>query len=287
MMGAEGRWVMAWVLGILFGVIATVQAEAQIAGRSSADAARALSQQVWALQTLHDLDLNAQQLDALRTAAPKLDDDPVARAPGRVSAKYLATLQALRQALLGNKDDDDKDGIDSLRDDLESIQEDEQIDLDDHVRIADAARSAVPGVMKVIQPSQIAGYLAIYQDEVPDPVQSLVKAADDSRGLDEGKYGSLVAETVKEAGIMVAGLDADKAAAVADRVKQWLADNRALGDAEYKAARPQLEQSAKAVLGDLDSFEVLRHWIERDVAELLSNPQLAAVIDERMKHLGK
>ena len=266
------------------------QAQSQIHDRP--DPATVLSQQVWALQTLHDLDLDVAQLGLLRAAVAKPEEDPAPRAvdklTGNVPAKYLATLEALRQALLHDKDTGDaNDQIDELRDELESIREDESVELDDHVQITDGARARVPEVMKSLQPSQLAGYLAAYQDEVPDPVQSLLHAADESRGMDDGKFNALAETTARDIGILLAGLDKEKAAPVAQRVHLWLEQSHLLSNADFKASQAELEKAAKAVIGEVDSFDVLRHWIERDVAELLSNPQLGPMIDERIKHADK
>lgn len=245
------------------------------------------------MQTLHDLDLDAAQFELLRAAMPKLEDDPAPRAidkpsvRSRVSAKYLATLESLRQALLHDNGPDAKEQIDELRDELESIREDEAVELDDRVSIVDAARVKTAEVMKFVRPGQVVQYLTAYQDEIPDPVTALVDAADESRGADDGKFNALAERTARDIGFLVIGLDTAKAAPVEDRVRQWLSQNRALSDAEFKLARPELEKAAKAAIGDFDSFDILRHWIERDVAELLSNPQTTAMIDERIKHAGK
>lgn len=280
--------ISALLAGIaLFGVAAAITS-AQSQSRSGPDPAIALSQQVWALQTLHDLDLDPPQLESLRAAIPKLADDPTPHTRNRVPARYLAALEALRQALIHDKDNADaSDQIDELRDDLESIREDEQVDLDDHVRIVDAARAAVPDMMKSLRPSQLSGYLVAYQDETPDPVQSLARAADESRGLDDVKFNALSERTARDVAILLAGLDAEKAAPVAERVRQWLSQTRALSNNDFKAGQADREKSAKTALGEFDSFDVLRHWIERDVAELLSNPQLSAVIEERTRQAGK
>jgi hypothetical protein len=271
--------------------------QARISAQTGArETALVLSQQVWALQALHDLDLDGAQLELLRAAIPRVEDVPEPRpvdpprssARSKVPARYLATLESLRQALIHDKENGEaQDQIDELRDELESIREDEQVELDDRVQIADGARAKVPEVMKSLRPSQVAGYLAAYQDDVPDPVLTLVHAADDSRGVDNGKYLALAERTARDMSILLAGLDKDKAAPVAERVRQWLAQSRGQNDADFKAGRAELEKSARGVIGDVDSFDILRHWVERDAAELLSNPQLGAMIDERIKHPGK
>jgi hypothetical protein len=54
-------------------------------------------------------------------------------------------------------------------------------------------------------------------------------------------------------------------------------------DGEYKKKKAQLERDAKEIVGDIEGFTILRHWIERDVAELLSNPLLHKAIEARLK----
>jgi hypothetical protein len=58
---------------------------------------------------------------------------------------------------------------------------------------------------------------------------------------------------------------------------------RALTEEEFKAQRPELEKMARAIVGDLSPLDVLRHALVQDLAELLSNPRLAAAIDARLK----
>ena len=58
---------------------------------------------------------------------------------------------------------------------------------------------------------------------------------------------------------------------------------RALKDDEFKKERPELEKTARQIVGEVGPLDVLRHAVERSLADLLSNPRLAAAIDARLK----
>lgn len=263
-------------------------AQALAPTQTTADPAVVLSRQVWALQTIHDLDLDASQLEQLKAIVPNVEEEATPRIRSKAPAKYIAALEALRDALLKDKDSGEtKEQIDELRDDLESMREDQQIEVDDRVKIADPARAKTPEAMKLLRPSQTAGYIAAYQDEVPDPVQVLQQAAEDARGADDGKFNELASKTSRDLSILIAGLDEQKQKPLAERINHWLEQARTPAPADAKTAKAEQEQSARAVLGDFDSFDVLRHWLERDVAEMLSNPQTRQMIDERLKVLKK
>jgi len=57
-------------------------------------------------------------------------------------------------------------------------------------------------------------------------------------------------------------------------VTAWFKAGRALKEDEYAARAATFEETAKEVVGDLLPTTVLDHWVEIEVATLLSNPQL-------------
>src|SRR5438477_6769474 len=102
----------------------------------------ALGLEVSALQTLQDLDLEADQLKALKglakgAAAPK----PATKAV-KASEAFAKTLKDLRAALI--KGDDDK--ISELQAKLDDLREKENIDLGDRLPLTDSARKRAPQV---------------------------------------------------------------------------------------------------------------------------------------------
>ena len=60
---------------------------------------------------------------------------------------------------------------------------------------------------------------------------------------------------------------------MAGRVGDWIKANRKTAD-DWRQIERRLEESAKKVVEDISPIDVLNHWLEREMAELLSNPQL-------------
>ncbi len=52
-------------------------------------------------------------------------------------------------------------------------------------------------------------------------------------------------------------------------------------NAEFKAQRDDLDKEARKVVGDVGPTDVIRHYMERALAELLSNPRLGAAVEAR------
>jgi hypothetical protein len=266
----------AWVGGAEKG------AKAKPAASTSNESVVELSMEVWALQALHDFDFTPDQLRALRAMSENAASPIGQRDDAKVADKYVTKLTALRDALAGGKDDDE---IDGLRDEVDAMQDDDDnaADIDDSVTISDTARTKAPLALKLFSSSQIASYIAAYEDEAPDPVQSLMDAADDIRGTDDEDARDVVADAADEVGPLVAGLDAARQKPVQEKVRSFLERARKMKEGDFKSKRAELEKSAKDVVGDVDGVTILRHWMERDMAELMSNPRLAKAIDARLK----
>lgn len=241
-----------------------------------------LSVEVWALQALRDFDLSPDQLKALRAMSDHAASPLGQRDDPKVADKYVTKLTALRDALAKGTDDDE---IDSLRDEVDAMQDDDDAaaDVDDSVTISDPARAKAPLALKLLSSSQVASYIAAYEDEAPDPVQSLMDAADDIRGTDDEDAKDVADDAADEVGPLVAGLDVSRQKPVQEKVRAFLERARKMKEADFKAKRSELEKSAKDVVGDVDGLMILRHWMERDMAELLSNPQLPKAIDARLR----
>ena len=56
-----------------------------------------------------------------------------------------------------------------------------------------------------------------------------------------------------------------------------------LDDKAFETGRDDLEKSARELATKVGPTDVVRHYLERTVAEVLSNPRLAASIEMRLK----
>ena len=108
----------------------------------------------------------------------------------------------------------------------------------------------------------------MHADEVGDPVERMVSAI----GEDDADAATEVAQ-------LIAGNDAEKSKAVADKVGDWIKAHANLDEADVAKDRVALEASAAKVVGDVPSVDVLGHWLDREMATLLSNPELPAACD--------
>jgi hypothetical protein len=236
-----------------------------------------LSMEVAALETMRLFNFTPRQLEQIRKVAKETSDEAGARQAAVASDSFRLTLAKLHGALA--KADDKQ--IDKLQDQLDELREKEQPDLDDGVEITDAAREHAPALVRSLNAGQIAGYLAGYSDAIPDPREMLLEALVKARGLDDKAWKQFRDEVPGNIASLVAGLDVEKAAQLTDAIVQLLIQARGMKDDEFKKERPDLEKTAQATLGNIGPFEVLQHVVEQGMAELLSNPRLAAALAAR------
>jgi hypothetical protein len=272
----------SWLAGIVVGIASVcllTQAGSGASGSPTTDVI-ALSQQVRAMQRLHDLDPSAEQLQAIKALASQTIAPAGVPEATKVSPKYLQALIAMKAAL--SKADND-DEITDAKDALDEIEDDEDVDLDDLVDITAAARANATAILLKFSAAQIADYLGTLGDDAPDLDETVSDALDDVRDASRGEVDEVINDDTEEAGILVAGLDLEKSAELRKQFSEILASSRKLSNSGYAKQRPELEESLKKLIAGTDSFVLLRHSMERDLANLLSNPQLLNAIDAMPK----
>lgn len=240
-----------------------------------------LELEVDALYVLYQFQFTPEQMQALRKLARETAEELGARQAPKASADYRKALVTLRDALVKA---DDADQISKLQDKLDELAAAEEPELDTGFEVSDAARQRAPALLRSLSARQVAAYVSVYGDALPDPAELLRDALGEVRGLEGEEWKEFREQLSEEVGRLVAGLDADKASRVGDKVVQWLIEVRSLGDADFKAQRSELEAKAKKqIVGDLHPLDVVRHTLEFALAELLSNPRLEAALAARLK----
>ncbi|HLN27633.1 MAG TPA: hypothetical protein VK395_07795 [Gemmataceae bacterium] len=239
-----------------------------------------LSMEVSALQTIYIFDFTPNQLKMLRKLAKDTAGDTGARQKSRASSDFHKILSKLRDALATAKNEE---LIDELQEKLEGLRDKENPDLDDGLEITDEARTHAPEVLKLLTARQVAAHVASFGTQMPDPVETLLTALDGVRELDDKKWKEFRDEIPEEIGRLAAGLNVEKGGEIAEKVVQLFIEVRSLKNDEFKARHQELEKTARQILGNIGPFDVLRHIVEASLAELLSNPRLAAAVDARLK----
>ena len=236
-----------------------------------------LSMRVTALETLYEFDFTVEQLNALKTMASDTAQKD-ARTPAKGNAKLLQAFKDLHAALL--KGDDDKIG--ELKDQLDELKDDEEVDLDDDVDPTDSARAKTPEFLKKIKASQIAAYLAVHADELSDPAEQMIDSLTEQRSGDSNDPEGDAQDAADDIAHLVAGLDAAKGKEISDQVVAWFKANRELKEEEFNARKPSLEESARKIVGELPAMTIISHWLDYEIATLMSNPQLGGAIDNTL-----
>jgi hypothetical protein len=194
------------------------------------------------------------------------------------SEELHKAMTDLRAALIA----EDEDHIADLSAKLEDLRDKEHLDLPE-VEITEQASERTPAFLRRLGARQVALYLADYAEDFPDPVETLSEALDEVRDMKGKDAARLYEDVAAQVGWLVAGLDAPKAGAAAERARALLTRGRRLSDADFQKQHELLETAARQVVGEVEPTDVIRHFLERTLAELLSNPRLQAAVTARLK----
>jgi hypothetical protein len=258
--------------------VLTAGLKADQPGKPAAPSAHDLYLETQALRTLYHFKLTPEQMQDLRKVTRETAGPARARDKVQVSDEYREVLTDLHDALVDANDDE---RIDQLEERLDELDAREEPGLDD-VEVTAAARRLVPGVVRQLKLPQIVAYLAYEDEDAVDPLDRLLDALEGVRGLKPARWKEVRDDVADKVAWLVAGVDADRADRVSDRVIALLSKARGLSNAEFKARRADLEKEARGVRGNVPPGQVLQHVVEHALAEMLSNPRLGAALAARL-----
>jgi hypothetical protein len=236
--------------------------------------------QVAALITVHDLDLDPDQLSQLQALSKKTADDappPASKVDG--GPPYRAALQALRDALVTNDDAKIAKAETAVNDLRQKLKIDPVGDLD----MSDVARQKALPAIRVLRTSQLAQYISLHCDEIPDALDTIEEALEKCHSIAEADYPAFSDEAANQAAVLAGGIEGKQPNPRIDRVQHLLDSARAMSEDEFQTNLPKLDASAKKIVGGTDPITELRNWMMREMADLLSNPQLSDVLEMRLR----
>lgn len=229
-----------------------------------------LSMEVNALQSLHQFQLDENQLDKLQKWAEDSIQKEQQRKPGKASKEYRDKLQELRKALQAAKD---SELITKLGEEVDAMQEKEKPTLDDRVEITEPARKRAAEAYRLLKPGQMAAYVGQIASSIHDPLDQLLDALEGVRNMNEEDWKDERSQIADEISRSAVGLNATKANAMSAQIAALLTRARSLTKAEFQKQRADLESAASRLVGDISPEAVLRNQVELDLAMLLSNPR--------------
>lgn len=239
-----------------------------------------LKAEVDALQLMYDLKLTVPQLKKIREAARKTAGKFRSAEGSKSSKEYFEKLEKLRDAL-GDPTDDD--AIEDLLADISDLVEADEPTLNHRFDLTRDARKEADLVMRSLTPKQLAHYLGLVKDDLIDPRETLIESLSSVRGLKGKEWKKKREEIAEDVAGAAAGIDDEREAKINDRALALLIKAHALTDDEFKKQQPELEKEARQLFGDQHGIDYLRHEAEYAVAKLLSNPQLVAALERRLK----
>lgn len=231
-----------------------------------------LHAEVAALQVIRALRASPTQLEAIRTMAPKTMQEEPPRKLVKVSDRYRKALRGLREALLSG----DEEAIEDHFATVDELGEKERIELDE-LELTDEARKQAPKVVAGLSARQVAEYLVTVAN-FPDPFEEMAAALEASRELTGLRWEKYREEVAYLCGWLMTGVDAKKEAQAREAVSGLLNKSKRLSDREFRQQREALRKEARALVGGQGPTDVIRHYMERTVAELLSNHRLTAAV---------
>lgn len=254
----------------------------EIKGQAAADLIR-LKREVDALETLYQLEPTDAQLTGLLALAQKTAAKPNAVMSVRAGEDYRKTLQEIRNALVKN----DEAQVTALFAKLAEIEEKEAIDIEESFDLTDASFKAAPAALRLFTAAQVVSYLAAMENEVPDPVERVLETFVEGQDLPADEWKELRDEVAEEVAWLVVGFNSDAAKAKAKEVAELLDRGHRLTEKDFEKEHANLEKAARKLTGEVSPMVVLQHYMERELAEFLSNPQAVVAIKARKEQLKK
>ncbi|HZZ78821.1 MAG TPA: hypothetical protein VFE62_09905 [Gemmataceae bacterium] len=247
--------------------------------KASSDDTQSLALEVAALRTLHRLELTDAQLEALQRLAKGCASPTRTSGRTKATANFVKSLTALRAALL----DGDADKIDEQRDKVLQIMESDKIQIEDRVAISDAARHNASKVIRLLHPGQVLAYMLIFDDDEVDLLDLLEETLERGDKLSTAEWKLLRDRAAADGAWLIAGADDSRGRGAVKSLTSLLDQHHG---AKSKSETDLTRQVATLTSG-IDPFVMLRNAMERDVAEMLSNPRFAEAIQLALTHRKK
>jgi hypothetical protein len=214
------------------------------------------------------------------------------RKPATVSDKYKRVLTELRVAYIAGQDD----RIVDLTDQLDELAEDEDGELDDVIEITANGRKNSLLRTSGLTTECIVNYLNAYGKEFPSPVNMIGRVMIDRKAGDKISVEDRKS-VAKQVGFALWGFS-PKAAIMEEKMNKFLEKASDLAPQACKQGwnkKGPLRLEYETILKGLvekgqhspNSFHMIEHLMNQDMAELFSNSRLVPAIEARVAYLKK
>jgi hypothetical protein len=239
-----------------------------------------LNAEVTVLRVLGSLQATPKQLKTLAKYAKETMQSAPPKKEVKVSEKYRKALRALREALLSG----DEDTIEEASKALEDIRDGGEEPEFEDIEVTDKAREVAPEVLRLFSARQVALYLGDL-DSFPDPAEQLRDALAESQKKKGREWTTYRDDVAYQVGWLLGGLNSEKEQAARKAATALLNKAAKMDEEEFNKNRAELEKSIKTIIGKTGPTTVIRNFMERLLAETLSNHRLIAAINAKQAAL--
>jgi len=142
------------------------------------------------------------------------------------------------------------------------------------------ARAAAEKIVRLFSAQQIAALIAQRNEDVSDPTEILVAALSQCRGMKVADFQAFNQDVSDEIADLVAGVGTRPNRSIQVRTAALMRTAFRMQPEDFDAQLPDLQDKAKD-LTKVAAGMALRHWVQWEMVQLLSNPQLDLALTER------
>jgi hypothetical protein len=242
---------------------------------------------VEALSVMDGLQLTSDQFDAVQNVIGGMTDAGEVIDAGAID-DMLAEHPAFRETMDQLYKDyilSDDDQVLGDRSRLLQLQDKYRCSVVPTIGVTDEARAQASQIYALLTPGQIASYLAVRGQSVPDPTAILMSGLEESRHLSDSAFSAYRDNLSARMAILTLGMQSADQDSVIGEVDDLLERARPLSDADFAVQRLDFLQSAQRLAARCAPIDLLRHAIKWDLATFLSNPQAKAMASIRARQV--
>ena len=134
----------------------------------------------------------------------------------------------------------------------------------------------------------VVQYLAAYGKDFPSPRKLLydtLRLEGKTKKPTPEQWKEIRSFVIKEVSWMIGGLDREEQQKIGKQVAALLDRAYKLSDEEVKKQKKDLNSELSKIKNKVGPTDVLKHVIEQDLAEMLSNPRMLPAVEARLKYL--
>lgn len=237
-----------------------------------------LSMEIAAMRKLDSLAITVEQLKIIAGWINETAEKPRDRDPARVNLKYRKAMLELHAALAQKKASEVVVALQIKVNDIKAL---DRVELDDDHGTTEQARKRAAELFGRLKTPQVFALLTSAEDTEPEEL--LRTAVKQSRELKDKEWREARDEAGTELANALAGVDDVKAQQVKQHVVKLLDKAHALSKADFTRMERQIQQELDKLAGSVTPIEVLRNRAMLNLASVLSNPTLPAVVEIRLK----